>query len=115
MSGGRVWVVKMRRILGVLAILELVFMMGLPCSWADEAAREESNPEIVKNYRGLQFKVPKDWPIEKVGNAIGPIPMEEYMSRKFADLTERLKKQEDAMAAMEKRLATVERRKRLNG
>jgi len=105
---------KVKSGLGSMAILLLVFLAGDPCGWTDETeTNDEMNPYVVKSYEGIQFKVLKDWPIEKVGNRVGPIPMDEYLSRKFNDLTLRLKKQEDAMAAMEKRLATVERRKRL--
>lgn len=94
-------------------ILFFAILAAVPLSRADEGVEDEKG-HVVKNYRGLQFKVPEDWPIEKVGNAIGPIPIEDYMSRKFAELTERIKKQEETMAAMEKRLAGVERRRSLN-
>jgi len=110
----KVYMNKGKSSVGSLVILLLVLLAGIPCVQADEGT-DEMNPNVVKKYRGLQFKVPEDWPIEKVGNTIGPIPIEEYMGRKFNDLNLRLKKQEDAMAAMEKRLEAVERRKRLNG
>jgi len=104
----------LKRVLSVIAVAALFLTAGLPFGWAEEKALGESTHK-VKNYRGLQFKVPEDWPIEKVGNTIGPIPIEDYMSRKFAVLTERIEKQDKAMAALEKRVETVERRKRLNG
>ncbi len=105
---------KFKTILAVMALIVCGFSAGLPFGWTANET-EATDPMVVKNYKGLQFKVPEDWPIEKVGNTIGPIPMEEYMSRKFADVNQRLKKQEEVLAKMEKRLETVERRKRLNG
>jgi len=67
----------------------------------------------VKDTRGLRFSVPDDWPIERVGNTIGPISIEDYMSRKFAAVNEKLDKQQETITALEKRVEDVERRKRL--
>jgi len=37
----------------------------------------------TKTRNGLNFQVPEDWPIEKRGGIVAPIPTEEYISIKF--------------------------------
>ncbi len=44
-------------------------------------AKDNDDPIIVKNR--LRFAVPEDWPIEKRGGIVAPIPMEEYLIIKF--------------------------------
>jgi len=36
-----------------------------------------------KKNKGLNFQVPDDWPIEKRGGLLGPIPIDEYVVMKF--------------------------------
>jgi len=45
--------------------------------------------QTTKIVNGLNFQVPEDWPIEKRGGIVGPIPMEEYMSIKFEAVEEK--------------------------
>jgi len=42
----------------------------------------------TKSKSGLNFNVPEDWPIEKRGGILGPIPTEEYMVIKFTEVEE---------------------------
>jgi len=42
-----------------------------------------SYAQNTKKKNGLNFQVPEDWPIEKRGGIVAPIPTEEYMSIKF--------------------------------
>jgi len=44
--------------------------------------------ERVKSAKGLNFNVAEDWPIEKRGGAVAPIPVEEYVSIKFKAIEE---------------------------
>jgi hypothetical protein len=39
--------------------------------------------QSTKQQNGLNFQVPEDWPIEKRGGLLAPIPTEEYISIKF--------------------------------
>lgn len=45
----------------------------------------------VRTIKGIQFNVPEDWPIEERGGALGPIPVEEYVTLKFGKIEERFK------------------------
>jgi len=40
----------------------------------------------TKEVDGLRFTVPEDWPVEKRGGVVGPIPIEEYISMKFKNV-----------------------------
>ena len=40
----------------------------------------------TKEVDGLHFQVPEDWPVEKRGGVLGPIPTEEYVSIKFKEI-----------------------------
>lgn len=53
---------------------------------------------IVRTEKGLRFKLPKDWPVEKRGGAIGPIPIEEYVALKFDKVNTQLQKIEQSIA-----------------
>jgi len=44
----------------------------------------------TKTRNGLNFQVPEDWPIEKRGGIVAPIPTEEYISIKFKATTKSL-------------------------
>ncbi len=50
---------------------------------------EPSYAENIKNKSGLNFHVPEDWPIEKRGGILSPIPTEEYMVIKFSEVEEK--------------------------
>ena len=45
----------------------------------------------VRTIKGIRFNVPEDWPIEERGGALGPIPVEEYVTLKFGQIGERFK------------------------
>jgi len=42
----------------------------------------------TKTQNGLNFQVPDDWPIEKRGGIVAPIPTEEYVLIKFKEVEE---------------------------
>lgn len=45
-----------------------------------------SYAENIKNKSRLNFYVPDDWPIEKRGGILAPIPTEEYITIKFTEV-----------------------------
>ena len=61
-------------------------------------ANAEQPQRSTKTFKGINFNVPDDWPLEEQGGAIGPIPVEEYLILKFGKAEERFKKIEADMA-----------------
>ena len=59
----------------------------------------------TKKIDGLNFHVPDDWPIEKRGGVLGPIPTEEYVSMKFKDIT---KEFEDIKGEMRNNISALQ-------
>jgi methyl-accepting chemotaxis protein len=44
----------------------------------------------TRSREGLKFTVPEDWPIEKRAGVVAPIPIEEYVTKKFHSIEEQL-------------------------
>ncbi len=72
-----------------------VVMAGSSDSYAEEKMS-------FKTQKGLNFAVPEDWPIEEHGGALAPISVEEYVSRKFKAVEERLDVIEKSLSEKEK-------------
>ena len=78
--------------------------------WAIMAQAEEASKSVVetKTAKGLHFKLPHDWPIEERGGVVGPIPIEEYLARKFDTLDKRLQSIEQQTVSFDLRLRVLE-------
>ena len=82
------------------------------------AAREEETSDVSgavtirKSKEGLNFTLPPDWPIEKRGGITAPIPIEEYLSRKFNAVESRLKLLEQQINGLDVRLRVLEEEKK---
>lgn len=63
---------------------------------------------VVKTEEGLHFKLPPDWPVEKRKGVVAPVPVEEYLSRKFAGMESRLRALEQETASLELRFRVLE-------
>ena len=71
---------------------------------------------VRKTSEGLHFQLPPDWPVEKRGTLVGPIPVEEYVAHKFTAVEQRLQSLEQQVGALDVRLRVLEeamRRQRL--
>ena len=80
-------------------------------AWSQDPAPQDAQGQkktVVKTKDGLHFNVPADWPIEERNGAVGPIPVEEYMPRKFAGMDSRLKTLEQQVAGFDLRLRVLE-------
>ena len=62
----------------------------------------------TKSKDGLHFNVPADWPVEKRDGVTAPIPVEEYLGRKFGSLDSRLRVVEEQTNSFELRLRVLE-------
>lgn len=83
-----------------------LLMLGMPLA---RAADERSDSgTVIRTEEGLRFKLPADWPVEKRGSVVAPIPVEEYLSRKFSALETRLRQIEQQVASFDLRLRVME-------
>ena len=63
---------------------------------------------VDKTSERLHFKVPPDWPIEKRGGIMAPIPIEEYLARKFQGLQTQLQSIEQRVNGLDLRVRVLE-------
>jgi len=88
--------------------LILLLLLGITqAGWGEDSASTEP-PTIQKTSERLHFNVPPDWPIEKRGGIMAPIPIEEYLARKFKALDARLRVLEQQFNGFDVRLRVVE-------
>ena len=75
-----------------------------------QAADDSTEPAatVLKSRDGLHFQLPTDWPVEKRNGVVGPIPIEEYVSRKFATLEKRLQTLEQQVSVFDLRMRVLE-------
>ena len=84
----------------LMMLLVGVFLSLVSCPLSQVFA-EEPYESVKKTQKGLHFDVPEDWPVEERNGVVAPIPIEEYLARKFSALDKRL-------AVLEKRLQANE-------
>ncbi len=94
----RWWRVWLR---GACALLLLGAGMG-------PARAAQDQPTATKTKDGLHFNLPSDWPVEKRDGVVGPVPVEEYLTRRFNVLDSRLRVVEDQMNSFDVRLRVLE-------
>jgi hypothetical protein len=83
-----------------------------PPAWAQQPdTSAEEGALVTKEVEGLpgvRFKLPADWPIEVRGGVISPIPVEDYLARKFTAVNGRMKFLEERIQELEKRNQALE-------
>ena len=82
--------------------------------WAADRTTEDAPQDVTvdKTSERLHFKVPADWPIEKRGGVTAPIPIEEYLARKFKALEGSVQSMEQRVNGLDLRLRVVEEEKK---
>ena len=81
----------------------------IPCFFQPlPAAAEEETVTAVVTKEGLHFKLPQDWPVEKRGGVVAPIPVEEYLAQKFSAMQSRLQALEQRVVGLELKLRVME-------
>lgn len=105
---GLLWGVRVEpRALAAAAGLVAIALTGENAAGAKDA--ETADPVTIKKTEsGLHFQVPTDWPIEKRGGVMAPIPIEEYLSRKFNDVATQVRALEQRFNGLEARQRTLE-------
>ena len=100
--------------LAVLRTCSLIVALGLATIAVSTGVHGEdgsgtSTPVTVRKSKdGLNFTLPPDWPIETRGGITGPIPVEEYLAKKFNTLESRLKVLEQQFNGLDVRLRIIE-------
>ena len=56
----------------------------------DNQDETQKKADVLRSSKGIQFRVPDDWPLETRNRAVGPVSIEEYLSLKFKKLEERI-------------------------
>ena len=103
----------MRRLLWWSVWVVLVGQIPLRLGWAEETRPRDESPDdevVVKSIEGHHLLLPKDWPVEKRDGRLVPIPIEEYLSRKFRAIEQTLQQFGARLGALEKRLGEFEQR-----
>ena len=93
----------------MLITLSLIGLLaaGEGFAQAEDGAATE-RPTVRKTQEQLHFELPLDWPVEKRGGIVGPIPVEEYLAMKFKALEARLQVIEQRLNGLDLRLRVVE-------
>ena len=71
-------------------------------------AEDSERATVRKSKEQLNFELPPDWPIERRGGLMQPIPVEEYLAMKFKAFDARLQGMEQRMQALDIRLRLLE-------
>jgi len=89
-----------------VAVSSLIMLLVLS---GDAIAKQKNGKATVtKSKNGLHFQVPDDWPIEERGGIVAPIPIEEYLARKFEKLELRIRTIEQSLSGIDLRLRVLE-------
>ena len=86
----------------------MVAVLLLCISGTQAVQAEDASGTVRKRGDNLNFQVPPDWPIEKRNGIMGPIPIEEYLARKFSALEQRLQSLEQRVSGFDIRLRNLE-------
>lgn len=103
------------RLLSAIGSVMVAAFLASQSAWSAAADEKKDTASEAKTAKGLHFKVPPDWPIEERNGVVGPIPLEEYLDRKFSGLESRMRTLEQQMSSLELRLRVVEEKQKAAG
>ena len=89
-------------------LLGLLTVLALPLIATAEGGKDQEPATVRKTQDQLHFQLPPDWPIERRGGIVGPIPVEEYLAQKFNALDARLQMIEREINGFDLRLRVLE-------
>ena len=76
---------------------------------AEEARPADEEPvTVTRTEQQLHFQLPPDWPIEKRGGMVVPIPVEEYLAQKLKAIDSRFQVIEQRLNGFDLRLRVLE-------
>ena len=92
--------------------LAMIACLSAAASAVTEAAggkqKDDTPPTVLKTRDGLRFELPADWPVEKRGGVVTPMPIEAYLSKKFTALEARLQSLEQQVSGLDVRVRVLE-------
>lgn len=99
-----------RQVLCLLLQSSLLLSVSGPLLAQPDEDSKRTNPQelVVKEKKGIRFKLPADWPIEEKDGTVRPVPVEEYLSQKFTAADSRLRVLEREVADLMARLRAAE-------
>lgn len=77
----------------------------------DQWKKDHGDYLKVKEFQGLQFKVPEDYPIKQYEGYVAPIPFEDYAYMKFDKVNKRMEVLEKRILALEEKSKAKEKEK----
>ena len=89
-------------------LLSITLLVVHPLAGAAQEMDEAERATVRKTKEQLHFELPPDWPIERRGGLMQPIPMEEYLAMKFKSLEARLQGMEQRLQGLDIRLRVLE-------
>ena len=94
----------------LVSVAGVALLAGLLLREAGARAADKRDAEgtVIKTEDGIRFKLPADWPIEKRNGILGPVPVEEYLSKKFSAIENRLQQAEQQLNSLDLRLRVME-------
>lgn len=92
--------------LRLIGLLVLGMAAGAPAGVM--GAEDKGDGTVIRTEEGLRFRLPADWPVEKRGSVVAPVPVEEYLSKKFSAVDARLRLLEQQLAGFDLRLRVME-------
>ncbi len=72
----------------VISLLLALAVWGVLTGMRQNAGAAE--PKSQRTQEGLHFTVPEEWPIEKRGGVLSPMPVEEYVVKRFQESESRI-------------------------
>ena len=99
------WIV-VARAAGSVLVCGGVWFCGIVPARAEE--NQTQDVTVRKTKEGLHFQLPSDWPVETRNGITAPIPMEEYLAKKFSSLENRLQSIEQRFNGFDVRLRALE-------
>ena len=107
--------VGFRELICVLVCSAVSVSLASSAAAADNQSSDDQSSAVVKHEDGLHFKVPADWPIERRNGVLAPIPLEEYLAKKFGALEQRVQQLEQQLAAFDLCLRVMEEQAKRSG
>jgi hypothetical protein len=101
---------KKRRVFVCAVVWSALWTAGfVPPARAQQPGKLGEGELVTKEFGGIFFKLPADWPIEVRDGVISPIPVEDYLARKFAVVNTQMKVLEERLQELEKRNQALEK------
>lgn len=79
--------------MGVLCLCLIAGVKECPVSAQEDVRSPQSQ-------KGLHFGVPEDWPIEKRGGVLAPVPVEEYVMARFKNTAAQLETMKNELTGL---------------